>query len=77
MALIVNGHRFGDDRNVLLRNPKHRVRTIGSRDEDELWALAYRIQLQVDEMLRSGKLKLSKYNVENNGTDAWLYEDDE
>ena len=44
-----------------LRRPKHRFRSVASRDESELCAIAYHILLQVDEMLESGKLRLSDY----------------
>ena len=41
-----------------LRWPRHQFRSIASRDEDELCAIAYRIRIQVEELLESGVLRL-------------------
>ena len=41
-----------------LRWPRHQFRSIESRDEDELCAIAYRIRIQVEELLESGVLRL-------------------
>ena len=45
------------ERTQRLRWPKHRVRTIGSRSEDELFAIAYDIRCKVQEAIASGKMQ--------------------
>lgn len=47
------------ERNVSMLCPRHQFRSVGSRNEDELCAIAYAILVQVDELLESGRLKIN------------------